>query len=451
MSKPVKIVWMHLKNSKGVVDIEFTPKQSGVNVLGGKSGQGKTAFLDNVCWTIGGEKHRPSKAQRDDTTEYPDLDVLFDNGIRATRKGKRSSLKVVDTNNRLGNQTMLNEFVGSFALDAPKFLRLSAKDKGEALLNIIGVGDELRKLDKQHDELYAEREAHGRVTTAKEKYAQELPKHDDTPDVEQSATEIIEKIRAIDKQNAENDKRRNDANGFAARFRRNEEEAEHLSQQINRQDQEHKQLIADLERQLAEAKDNSIQAAAANADDLQVAMELRDSSLRDSEEARAFADKLTDQSTDDLNQQLTDCEAINARVRANAEKTAATDEAKHLRSQYVEQTGGVEGVRAKRMALLDTATLPLDGLGIERGELTYKGMPWDSMATSDQMKVATAIAAAENPKCGFVLLDGLETMDVDTLAEFNEWAEGEELQILGTRVSVGDECSLIIEAGEVKD
>ena len=38
---------------------------------------------------------------------------------------------------------------------------------------------------------------------------------------------------------------------------------------------------------------------------------------------------------------------------------------------------------------------------------------------------------------------------IDTLAEFGEWAESENLQILATRVSTGDECSIIIEDGRV--
>ncbi|HBK54252.1 MAG TPA: chromosome segregation protein SMC, partial [Syntrophomonas wolfei] len=66
-----------------------------------------------------------------------------------------------------------------------------------------------------------------------------------------------------------------------------------------------------------------------------------------------------------------------------------------------------------------------------------------------QLKVSTAIVRKLNPKCGFVLLDKLEQMDVDTLKEFGEWLEQEGLQAIVTRVSTGDECSIIIEDGYV--
>ena len=47
------------------------------------------------------------------------------------------------------------------------------------------------------------------------------------------------------------------------------------------------------------------------------------------------------------------------------------------------------------------------------------------------------------------LLDKLEQMDMDTLKEFGMWLEAEGLQAIATRVSTGEECSIIIEDGYV--
>ena len=54
-----------------------------------------------------------------------------------------------------------------------------------------------------------------------------------------------------------------------------------------------------------------------------------------------------------------------------------------------------------------------------------------------------------NPDCGFVLLDKLEQMDLDTLRQFGAWLEAEGLQAIATRVSTGGECRIIIEDGRV--
>jgi len=42
-------------------------------------------------------------------------------------------------------------------------------------------------------------------------------------------------------------------------------------------------------------------------------------------------------------------------------------------------------------------------------------------------------------------------MDRQTLAEFGQWLESEGLQAIATRVSTGDECSIIIEDGAVRE
>ena len=99
------------------------------------------------------------------------------------------------------------------------------------------------------------------------------------------------------------------------------------------------------------------------------------------------------------------------------------------------------------MGLLEGADMPLEGLSVESGALSYLGKPWDCMSASEQMRVATAIVRKLKPECGFVLVDKLEQLDPDTLAEFGRWCETEGLQVIGTRVSTGDECSIWIDDG----
>ena len=449
----VKIAWFHLRNSTGVVDIEWEPDVVGTTVLGGKSGQGKTAILNNIAWLLGGDRYRPEQAQRTGSASYPDLDVKLTNGLRVTRKGKRSTLKVIDEEKRLGNQSMLRKFIGSFALDAPKFLRLSGKEKAEALLNIVPeVRDELRRLNTLHDELYAEREAHGRVTTQKEKYAAELEFHKDTPSEETSANALIEEIRKADAANAENDKLRLECVRREDKAAEQAEGLKRLTEQLAQDKQHRENNIKRLEDELEDARIVAEKNTSENNDLLGRERLILDKYRADVVAVTEVSETLTDQPTDALQEQLDKCEETNSRVRANAEKKAATAEGGRLRGEYAQLTDKIEDTRGAQIALLDNADLPLKPhLTVVHGELMYDGLPWDNLATSDQMKVAAAIAARENPNCGLVLLDGLETMDVDTLAEFGEWAEAEDLQVIGTRVSVGDECTLIISEGLVAE
>jgi hypothetical protein len=48
-------------------------------------------------------------------------------------------------------------------------------------------------------------------------------------------------------------------------------------------------------------------------------------------------------------------------------------------------------------------------------------------------------------------MDKLEQMDMEQLSMFGAWLKSQDLQVIATRVSTGDECSIIIEDGYAKD
>ena len=152
-------------------------------------------------------------------------------------------------------------------------------------------------------------------------------------------------------------------------------------------------------------------------------------------------------STEELEKNIADVEEINKKVRANADRQTAETEADGYRKQYDGLTEDIENVRKEKRELLQGADLPLEELTVEGGELIYKGQKWDCMSGAEQLIVATSIVRKLNPECGFVLLDKLEQMDGNTLEKFGSWLESENLQAIATRVSKGDECSIIIEDG----
>ncbi len=73
----------------------------------------------------------------------------------------------------------------------------------------------------------------------------------------------------------------------------------------------------------------------------------------------------------------------------------AVEETAELIKQYNAFTDQLESVRKQKIDLLNNADLPLPGLSVQGGELTYLGQKWDNMSVSDQLKVSTAIL----PQC----------------------------------------------------
>ena len=402
----IKINKLEIENVKRVKAVKMEPAQNGLTIIGGNNNQGKTSVLDAIAWALGGDKYRPSKPQREGSVIPPNLHIVLSNGLIVERKGKNSTLKVTDPSGQKAGQQLLNEFVEQLALDLPKFMEAPGREKAAVLLNIIGVGDRLDLLEKQEKEAYSERQAVGRIADQKEKYAKEQPYYPDAPSEPVSATELIKKQQDILARNGENQRKR-------ARLHELEQE----SQKVN------EELAALLKKQ--------------------------DQIRLDLETARKSAADLRDESTAELEASIANIEELNRKVRANLDKDKAEEDAREYRRQYEQLTKDIEAVRKEKADLLKDARLPLPELAIEDEELTYKGQQWDNMSGSDRLKVATAIVRELNPKCGFVLLDKLEQMDRTTLQEFGEWLEAEGLQAIATRVSTGDECSILIEDGYV--
>ena len=400
----MKISKLEIENVKRVKAVSLEPTQNGLTVIGGRNNQGKTSVLDSIAWALGGDKFKPTSARRDGSVVPPFLHVEMDNGLIVERRGENSSLKVIDPAGRKGGQQLLNEFVETFALDLPRFMSQTSKEKANVLLHIIGVEEQLKKLDYDETTTFNRRREVGRIALQKQKYAEELPLSPDVPKEPISASELILRQQDILAKNGENQRLRSE---YANMVKHRDELTAKLTE-----------LQSELDALLPK---------------LEIA-------------AKTTAE-LVDESTDEIRESLLNIEKINTKVRANGERERAEIEAEQYKKDYDALTAEIEDLRAARTKLLDNADLPLPGLSVVDGELTYNGVKWDCMSGSDQLKTATAIVRRLNPKCGFVLLDKLEQMDIDTLHEFGQWLESEGLQAIATRVSTGDECSIIIEDG----
>ena len=136
----VKITALEAENVKRIKAVALTPSPTGLTLVGGNNNQGKTSVLDALAWALGGERFRPTAAQRDGAIAPAHLKVTLSNGVVVERKGKNASLTVTDPTGRRSGQQLLNAFVEPLALDLPRFMDASDKEKADILLRIIGIG-----------------------------------------------------------------------------------------------------------------------------------------------------------------------------------------------------------------------------------------------------------------------------------------------------------------------
>ncbi len=407
----VTINKLEIENVKRIKAVKIEPSASGLTVIGGNNNQGKTSVLDSIAWALGGNKYKPSQAEREGSMVPPTLKVTLSNGLIVERKGKNSSLKVIDPNGQKAGQQLLDSFVEELAINLPKFMESTPKDKANTLLQIIGVGDQLAELELKEKEIYNQRHAIGVIADQKEKFAKEQPYYPDAPKELVSISELIQQQQAILAKNGENARKRQNVTVIQQNYDFKKAEVEDFKQKLKQAEAQ----LAQLENDLSIAQTD--------------VMDLHDESTAEIEENIARIDE------------------TNRRVRANLDKDKAEDDAKQQREQYNQLTNEIEAVRQQKTDLLTNAGLPLEGLSVDDGKLLYQGQEWDNMSGSQQLMVATAIVRKLKPECGFVLIDKLEQMDQITLEQFGNWLEQESLQAIATRVSTGDECAVIIEDG----
>lgn len=402
---------LEIENVKRIKAVKVEPSPTGLTVIGGNNNQGKTSVLDSIAWALGGNRFKPSKAAREGSVVPPSLKITMSNGLIVERKGKNSSLKVIDPNGNKGGQQLLDSFVEELAINLPKFMDSTAKEKADILLQIIGVGPQLAELEIKEKQLYDQRHAIGVIADQKEKFAKEQTYYPDAPKELVSIADLITEQQEVLAKNGENARKRQNAQQIKTAYEGKLAEVNRLSEQL-------KAAQAELE-----TLEN----------DLQIATDL--------------TIDLIDESTEEIESNIANIEQINLKVRANLDKEKAEEEARVQREEYNRLTSEIEAVRKDKRDLLTNADLPLEGLSVNDGKLLYLGQEWDNMSGSQQLMVATAIVRKLKPDCGFVLIDKLEQMDQITLDQFGKWLEDEGLQAIATRVSTGDECSIIIEDG----
>lgn len=425
----VKIASLELENVKRIHAVELEPAQDGLTVIGGKNAQGKTSVLDAIAWALGGDKMKPADPNRKGGATPARLRVELSNGIVVERKGKNGSLHVTDTTGKKAGQQLLNDFISQLALNIPRFMNGSDADKATALLQTLGIDAELAKIDGSIRATFQDRQLVGRDAKAKRAHAEKLPHHEDAPDAPVSAAELIQEQQAILARNGEKLKAKQDAEDTQkkAEFARSTAYAA-------------TSRVADLEQQLKEAR-------------AELARRTKEAEEAE-EKAKVLLQSTAElvlESTEEIESSIANIETINNKVRDNQAKAEADAEAIRVEQEYDGLTQKLEDLRAKRRGLLDGAPLPLPELSIDdEGALTYKDHTWGDMSGAEQLVVATAIVRATKPECGFVLVDKLEQFDTDELAKFGEWAKGEGLQIIGTRVATDDSCTVVIVDGRIE-
>lgn len=402
----MKIIKLEASNVKRLKAVEINPDGT-LQVVAGRNAQGKSSVLDSIWLALGGgkagkETSRPIRDGEEKASVTLNLGELI---VTRTWSGSGTKLQVTSADGAAfkSPQGMLDALVGQLSFDPLAFTRLSAREQRDSLLDLVDLDVDLDALDADRQQAYDQRTQVGRDIKA----IGDVVVDDSLPAEEQSAGELISKIREEQDVEAALQQKKDDRADLSRRI-------EETSQQI-----EKLQGILHSMAEQAETLDSILETHRRPAD------------------------------ISELEKKLSNVEDINAAIRANNDAKARKDKQDQLRARYTEYTEQIEELDQQKADALAKAEFPVEGLAFDEHGVTYQGVPFAQASSAEQIKVSLGMGMALNPKLRVLVIKDGSLLDDEAMAAIREHVAEHDFQLWIERVGNSDEGAVIIEDGQV--
>lgn len=425
-----KLIEFRVNNFRGIVSLHAEPNGHSVRIRG-KNGAGKSSAIDALWWALGGQldgevvRHGAERA---------DVELVFGE-YRITRKqatGKKPTLTVKSADGKStfnSPTTLLAGFVE--AIERRTFSTKKASEQA-AILRRLCPEIDTSKLDADYARLYSQRTEFNRL--AKQYGAQaigvEIPDAPVTVEEPIDLLAIAQKKTDAERLRAANDRKRDAA--FEAQ----------------RRTKKFKELIADLESRLSEARDGL---ASASEEEQALASEVAelvyvDTSAIDAEIAAARAENGKRAQAKQLQ-----IAAESARSQRTKLEAQAADES-HSTSLLTNQLATIQQTKSAQLA---SAKLPIPGLAVAGDAVTLDEgagpVEITCLNTAARVRLDIVIAAASGHK--LIAVRDASLLDDESLSKLSALAREQDVQLLTEIVANGEpltaDVMAEIEEGEV--
>ena len=394
-------------NIKKIKEIEIQPPEHLVLVCG-KNGQGKTSLMDSIVYGLGGKKFIDVKPIRDGEKEGR---IEIDLGeILVTRtfteKDTYLTVKSKDGATYTNGQDKLNELIKNIYFDPMKFTEMKQVEQKEMLLDLIGV--DVKDFEEKAKEAYEQRTVIGRLLqTIKGELASTTKPEDKYFQMQEvSVAEISQDMQEINE---------------VMFSLSNEEKA------IEDSKFEIKKLEA-----LLQGERNKLKLA----EDRVAVIKKEHPELEAEFEAKK--------------ELMETAEYNNEKVRQAKRYAEAKFKVDEYTKKYDEKTEELLSIGKAKIAKLGEAKMPVEGLGIDDNGVTFNGIPFAQLSTSEKIKISLGMAMAANAELKLIrIMDG-SLLDSDNMQIIQQMAEANDYQIWVERVDEECEVGFFIQDGEVR-
>lgn len=417
----MNIISLESSNIKRIKALTITP-EGNVVVIGGKNGQGKTSVLDSIVYALAGASSHPSQPVRQGEDKGR-IVCKLKNGLTVTRTFTAAGGTALNVTNGEGAkypspQAILDALVGRLSFDPLEFSRMPPKQQLETLKAMVGL--DFTDQDRKRKTLYDDRTQANRDAKNTRARMEAMPHYPDAPAEEVSASDLLAELKRRQEDNKAIVQGREELASIESRMAKGEA------------------TIAEIDRKIAELQAQRTKAVALMGE------------LDTSHKAKAQAvSSMVVQDEAEITAKLDDIQAINRKVAANIMRLRAEDEARAWEAKSAALTAGIDQIDKAKAEALAAASFPVPGLSFDESGVLFQGVPFSQASDAEKIRVSVSMGLAMNPKLKVILIRDGSLLDEDSLAIIAKMAADNDAQVWIERVGRGDECSVVIEDGQI--
>ena len=411
------IVSLQVENVKRIKAVDMTPEGELV-IIGGDNAQGKTSLMDAISYAIGGKKLIPAKPIRDGAKKASVRIDLGELKIERTfwfnsKDGSLESKVVVTEAEPSGRppQEILDALFSSLSFDPLAFSRM---DKAHQLVTAKEVlGLDLDLIENEITGVFELRKSLKQTFQAEDARLRSLEHYPDAPKEEIDVAALTAKAREIDTTNRD------------------------------RED-----IIRDVENDKSKlaAAEAELKAVRERAKELEAGMKKLSAVV-----ATAEKNIPEEQDSSGVWEQINKAGTVNQHVKANAAYAKQEALVKESAHQVEVAEATLEEKREARIAMIESAEFPIEGLSLDANGVLYNEIPFEQASSAEQLRVSVAMGFAMNPNLKVILIRDGSLLDDANLEMIRGMAKEAEAQIWIERVGKDKQAAVIIEDGMIKE
>lgn len=419
--KDLKIIELRASNVMRLKAITIRPDGSLV-ILGGKNGQGKSSTLKAIEMLLGGTGAMPAVPVRrgESSAEiYGDLgDLVIERHISS--KGTTLTVRNADGVKQTSPQKILDAICSKLTFDPLAFSEMKPEKQDAVLKQVLGL--DFAQLDADAKVIYDQRAELNRAVKQHEARRDGITHHADAPAEEVSVAALTEELEAANAVERANEAVRQRLLVAECNITQTELVIEEIREQLR-----------DLQKKYAQQESFLSELGQERA-----AAELEVLALKAPESAA-------------IRERLKGAEALNRKVRENAERAKSEASAKEARDSAKACTEALDGIEQQKADMLAAAKFPVPGLSFGEVGPMLDGLPLEQASDAQRLRLSVAIGFALNPKLKVLLVRDGSRLDEDGMRLLAELAEEAGGQVFLERVGDKDPCAVVFEDGEIRD